>query len=174
MRIKFISISSYCDVSFSLLVRYLYLQGEVILASVRVSESRSALPCRDGQAVLVIRRRVRGEVVLQIRDHLVDRHPVRVQERVIIAPAAAQPKHTHHVRSGSVTNKLSHALSHGQLVYALDFVAMFLRQHNTLAKRAISVERWTRRRNESLQERERRCFSFTPFALENDMQRCDC
>ena len=52
-----------------------------------MSQARSALPRRYGERVGVISRRVRREVLLEVGDHLVDRHAVRVQEGVVVAPA---------------------------------------------------------------------------------------
>lgn len=62
------------------------LQRKVVLSCVGVSQSRSALPSRDGEGVSVVPRSVRREVLLQKRDHLVDGHAVRVEKRVVVAP----------------------------------------------------------------------------------------
>lgn len=67
--------------------RLLHLQSEVILPCVGVRQARSALPRRYGERVGVVSRRVRREVLLEIGDHLVDRHAVGVQEGVVVAPA---------------------------------------------------------------------------------------
>ena len=65
----------------------LHLQGKVILPRVGVRQARSALPRRYSERIGVISRRVRREVLLQVGDHLVDRHAVRVEEGVVVAPA---------------------------------------------------------------------------------------
>lgn len=66
---------------------FVYLQREVVLSCVGVRQARTPLPSRDGEGVSVVSRCVRREVLLQIRDHLVDGHAVRVQEGVVVAPA---------------------------------------------------------------------------------------
>lgn len=65
----------------------LHLQRKVILPRVGVRQARPALPRRYGERVRVVPWRVGREVLLEVGDHLVDRHAVRVQEGVVVAPA---------------------------------------------------------------------------------------
>ena len=64
-----------------------HLQRKIILPRVGVRQARSAFPRRDGERIGVVSRRVGREVPLEVGDHLVDRHAVRVEEGVIVAPA---------------------------------------------------------------------------------------
>lgn len=71
------------------------LEHKVVLTGVRMCQARTTVPCRDGQGVLVIRRRVWRKVVLQVANHLVYGNAVRVQEGVVVAPTTS-PKHGKH------------------------------------------------------------------------------
>lgn len=64
-----------------------HLQSKVVLPRVGVRQARPPLPRRDGQTIGDIPRRIRREVLLKVRDHLVDGYAVRVEKRVVVTPA---------------------------------------------------------------------------------------
>lgn len=64
-----------------------HLQSKVVLPRVGVRQARPPLPRRDGQTIGVVPRRIRREILLYVRDHLVDGYAVRVEKRVVVTPA---------------------------------------------------------------------------------------